>query len=58
MKQLNLFDTPLEQPLLKMGDKVRCPDGEGRVYWINGYIWVSIGNTARPYNAEEVSRVE
>jgi len=50
--QLSLFDSVFE-----LGDRVRCSGGDGTVYFVNDFVWVCIGNVARPYEPCEVSHV-
>lgn len=49
---------PIASPF-KLGDRVRCPKGEGRVYHIHpNSVWVSIGNVAEGWDLDEVEAIE
>lgn len=55
-EQLSLFNVRF-QP----GERVICPQGEGRVYLDHGPegpVWVTINNTALPFPSFDVRRMD
>jgi hypothetical protein len=57
-EQIGLFDPPPINPAFELGDRVCCPDGVGSVYNINAFVWVAIGNVAKPYEHCDVTLCE
>ncbi len=45
---------PLPEHSFKVGDGVMVDGVEGRVYYVDAGLWVSIGNTAKPYEPSQV----
>lgn len=60
MQQLNLLSyqpTPeeMEVPAFKLGDRVQCPEGIGKVYYLQpGCVWVERENVAKPFDSNLV----
>lgn len=51
VEQLSLF------PAYLVGERVKCPAGEGVIYFVSTYVWVEVDRVARPWDQSEVSKL-